>query len=157
MAIGALILNWAQWDGDLTQHVFRLRDKVAARRIDVSRHKVLYLHKERLRTLRRLIIALTSDPSDELRVYDTIVGRVAPLTELRGSVAHSLIGLANPAGTLDDLRLSLFSPRFVDSLGELSRGGPLEMPVVWDVFAAADTLWDEREKLDRLVAGMDRK
>ncbi len=69
MAIGVLMLNWAYWDGDITHHIFFLRDK-AATEIDVSAQRVLSLHKDRLKTLRRLVVALTADKSEEVRRYD---------------------------------------------------------------------------------------
>ncbi|WP_315729222.1 MULTISPECIES: hypothetical protein [unclassified Bradyrhizobium] len=153
MAIGVLMLNWAYWDGDITHHIFFLRDK-AATEIDVSAQRVLSLHKDRLKTLRRLVVALTADKSEEVRRYDAIAGIVAPLTVLRGAIAHGLVGVGNPSGTHEDLRLILFSQRHDDSVGELSRTGSMEMPRVSEVFEAADTIWDERQKLQQLVSGL---
>ncbi len=151
MAIGALILNWAQWDGDITQHVFFLRDRAVEKTSTPSAWRVSSLHKDRLRTLRRLVVALTSDRSEKVRKYDTITGTVAPLTVLRGAVAHGLVGLANPSGTQEDLRLAIFAPRQSEVDGELSRSAPLDMPSVTQVFEAADIIWDERAKLRQLV------
>jgi hypothetical protein len=151
MAIGVVMLNWAYWDGDITQHIFSLKEVAERRKIDVSAYKVLSLHKERLKTLRRLILALTTDGSDELRKYDAIFGKVAPLTVLRGAIAHGLMGLGNPSATPEDLRLVVLSSSVDPVERVLLESGPLDMPSVAEVFEAADVIWDEREKLRRLV------
>jgi hypothetical protein len=151
MAIGNIMLHWASWDGDITQHIFHLKDIAEHRGIDTSSFKTQSLHKDRLSTLRRLVRILTNDKSQELRQLDTIYGIVAPLTNLRGSIAHGLMGLGNPEGTAEDLRLVVFSPGSDKIERVLLPSGHLDTPKVSEVFEAADQIWEQRDKLRLLV------
>jgi hypothetical protein len=151
MAIGALMLNWAQWDSDITHHIFSIRSVVSNQGKASDAQLVSSLHKPRLSMLRRLIAVCTSAKSEKLRAFDNIVQRAAVTTELRGKIAHGLSGLGNPSGTEDGISLVTFSPGRDPLQGGLQASGTLEFETIWNVFNAADQIWDARTELSDLV------
>jgi len=149
MAIGAIVLNWAYVDSDLTAHIFHLTGVAGELGHDVSEVKVMSQRERRISTLRRLIILLGGERSEVSRSLIRLCK--AALTELRSSIAHGLQGLESPTGEQDDLRLVVFSNRTGEEKHVLEPSGVLDMPRVNDVFAAADKLWDNRMELFNLV------
>lgn len=144
LAIGAIMLNWAQWDSDITQQIFVLRDCISREGRQIGGREVSSLHSTRLSQLRRLIVACSPENSEDVRTFDDLVRGATEITILRGKIAHGLSGLANPSGTDNDLRLAIFLPVNDQSKGGLQPTGTFDLPLIWDIFDAADKIWDAR-------------